>query len=421
LEENNVANPRIAIVHYSCPPVIGGVEFIIEAHALEFARAGYSARLIVGKGGDVHPAVRTVAIPEIDSKGGPIARTLQALSAGRVPRSFDGAVARVEQKLRRALRAVDVCMIHNVMTVHFNLVLTAALARIMGRPGKTRFIGWTHDMTFAEPVYARHQREAYPWSLLSGPVPGCDYCAISEQRQAQLSRLFGLPVSRIPVIPDGINVPRQLDLTSAAESVYRDENLSRVDIVAMTPTRILRRKNLGLGIEIVAALKKQGKSVRWLITGAPDPHNPEAMKVFHELLALRRKLGVQREVVFLGERLESRVSNADLRSFYSMSDMLLFPSDREGFGLPVLEGGLFALLPVLRDIPALREVGGRDAVYIRRRDTPAVVAARVISALDRRVTLRTRRRIISRYSWEAVFWDQILPAVLKPGSVWGRA
>ena len=45
-----MANPGIAILHYSCPPVIGGVEFIIEAHALEFARAGYPVRLIVGKG-----------------------------------------------------------------------------------------------------------------------------------------------------------------------------------------------------------------------------------------------------------------------------------------------------------------------------------------------------------------------------------
>ena len=34
------AKPNVAILHYSSPPVIGGVEFIIHAHAHEFAKAG---------------------------------------------------------------------------------------------------------------------------------------------------------------------------------------------------------------------------------------------------------------------------------------------------------------------------------------------------------------------------------------------
>ena len=417
-KDRNVANPGIAILHYSCPPVIGGVEFIIEAHALEFARAGYPVRLIVGKGETVDPRVRTVTIPEVGSKGGPVSGTLRSISRGRVPPSFETAVGRLAQKLRRALRGVDVCMIHNVMTVHFNLVLTAALARIMAGRGRTRFIGWTHDMTFMEPVYEAHQHDRYPWNLLSSPVPGCDYCAISSQRQTQLARLFGIPASRVPVIPDGIDVPRHLGLTPRVEALFRDEQLPRIEVVALTPTRILRRKNLGLGIEIVAAAKQQGTSVRWLITGAPDPHNPEAMNYFHELLALRRRFRLGKDVIFLSERSTARVSNEDLRSLYGVADVLLFPSDREGFGLPVLEAGLFGLLPVLRDIPALREVGGRDAVYIRRQDSPATVASRLVRAVAQRPTLRCRKRVVSRYSWHAVFGDRILPAVLSPESVW---
>lgn len=408
-----MSKPRVAILHYSCPPVIGGVEFIIEAHAVEFARAGYPVRLVVGAGGKVHRHVRTVTVPEIGSQGGPLADTLKELGRGRVPERFASDVEQVASKLQRALRDVDVCMMHNVMTVHFNLVLTAALARLMSRPGRTRFMAWTHDMTFAEPVYEAHQRDRYPWTLMSAPVSGCRYCAISEQRRKQLGRLFKLPASRIPVIPDGIDVTRHLALTPPVQDLYRKEKLFGVDVVAMTPARILRRKNLGLGMEVAGALKAQGKSLRWLITGAPDPHNPEAMKYYRELLALRKNLGLQRDVIFLGQRFDGPVSNEDLRSLYSISDMLLFPSDREGFGLPALEAGLFSLLLVLRAIPALKEVGGRDAVYLRDGEKAEAVAGRVVRALEGRPTLRYRKQVISEYSWEAVFRHKILPLVLE--------
>jgi hypothetical protein len=259
--------PTVAILHYSCPPIIGGVEFIMEAHAREFVEAGFKVKLIVGKGGTVDPEATTVVIPEIVSCGGPLSKVLLALDRGEVPDSFAAAVKRTEKKLVAALRGVDVCMMHNVMTMHFNMVLTAALTNVMKRSRSTRFIAWTHDLTFVDPVYEPHQHRRYPWSLLLQPQSGCDYCAISGQRQSEMHRLFRIPVARMPVIPDGISVPKYLCLTKKATRLFYEERLSTVDIVAITPARILRRKNLGVGMEVVAALKKRGKSVRWLITG----------------------------------------------------------------------------------------------------------------------------------------------------------
>jgi len=77
--------PSVAILHYSCPPVIGGVEFIIEAHARAFVETGYPIRFIVGRGGAGDPGIKTVVIPEIASRGGPNARVLKALASGSVP------------------------------------------------------------------------------------------------------------------------------------------------------------------------------------------------------------------------------------------------------------------------------------------------------------------------------------------------
>jgi glycosyltransferase involved in cell wall biosynthesis len=410
--------PTIAILHYSCPPVIGGVEFIMQAHAREFIEAGFKVKLIVGKGAEVDPDAVTVVIPEMVSSGGPLSKTLASLAHGEVPDNFDAAVKRLEKKLAAALRGVKICMMHNVMTMHFNMVLTAALTRVMKRSRSTRFIAWTHDLTFTDPVYEPHQHRRYPWSLLLQPQTGCDYCAISGQRQMEMKHLFRIPKNRIPVIPDGISVPKYLELTKKIKKLFYEERLSTVDLIAITPARILRRKNLGVGMEIIAALKKRGKSVRWLITGAPDPHNPESMKYYRMLISLRRKLKIHNEVVFLSERFDGHITHADLCALYRVADLRLFPSDREGFGLPVLEAGLAGLVVVISDIPALREIARRDAVYIHLGDSASTVARNIIAACSKRPELLFRKKVIRKYAWEVVFEDNILPAILTPAKVW---
>jgi glycosyltransferase involved in cell wall biosynthesis len=410
--------PTIAILHYSCPPVIGGVEFIMEAHAREFIEAGYKVKMIVGKGGEVSPEATTVVIPEMASSGGPLSKVLTSLDHGEVPNGFDAAVKRVEKKLVAALKGVNVCMMHNVMTMHFNMVLTAALTKVMKRSRSPRFIAWTHDLTFIDPAYEPHQHRRYPWSLLLQPQPGCDYCAISGQRQTEMQHLYRIPKNRIPVIPDGISVPEHMELTKKITKIFYEERLSTVDLIAITPARILRRKNLGVGMEIVAALKKRGKSVRWLITGAPDAHNPESMKYYRMLVSLRRKLKIENEVIFLSERFQDRLDHADICALYRISDLLLFPSDREGFGLPVLEAGLGGLVVVISDIPALREIAKRDAVYIHLGDSASVVAKNIIGAIKKRPELLFRKKVIKKYAWEVVFENNILPAILTPEKVW---
>jgi len=413
--------PRIAILHYSSPPVIGGVEFIIDAHARLFAEAGYKTELVVGRGESTHPGVPVTVIPELSADGGSLHKVIDALHHGRVPEELPDAVKQVERSLIDALRGVDVCMVHNVLTMHFNLVFTTALVNVIKRRPHIRFISWTHDSTFVDPNYADHQRRKdYPWKLLARPVRGCDYCVISNQRRSEISKVFGIPASRLAVIPDGMDVRQLLGLTRLVADLFVEEELYRQEIVALTPTRIVRRKKLETGLEIVAALKKMGKSVRWIITGAPDPYNEDAVQYFEELVALRRRLRLGNSVIFLCERWKQWVSNDDLRGLYGVSNMLLFPSEREGFGIPVLEAAITGLLVVVSDIPALRELGGKDTVYIYPKDSAETVACRILRGFNRSPRLVFRKKIIATYSWDAVFNEKILPAVVKPQSVWKK-
>jgi glycosyltransferase involved in cell wall biosynthesis len=75
-----------------------------------------------------------------------------------------------------------------------------------------------------------------------------------------------------------------------------------------------------------------------------------------EQAALARDLGVQ--VVVL-----PFVDRATLAAVYRRSALLVMPSEREGFGLPLLESLACGTPVVASDIPALKEVGGDAVTY----------------------------------------------------------
>ena len=65
------------------------------------------------------------------------------------------------------------------------------------------------------------------------------------------------------------------------------------------------------------------------------------------------------EIIWLGF-----VSKKELPVFYSMAEMLIYPSIYEGFGLPVLEAMACGTPVITSEISSLPEVGGNAVVYI---------------------------------------------------------
>ncbi|MBW8829371.1 MAG: glycosyltransferase family 4 protein [Burkholderiales bacterium] len=93
------------------------------------------------------------------------------------------------------------------------------------------------------------------------------------------------------------------------------------------------------------------------------------------------------ERMLLGDRLGARwtefgpVSSAQLRRLYSRSFAFLFPSDYEGFGLPVLEAMACGCPVVASAAASLPEVGGSAALYAAEQ-RPEFYAAALTSLLE---------------------------------------
>ncbi len=131
----------------------------------------------------------------------------------------------------------------------------------------------------------------------------------------------------------------------------------------------IARKRIDVLLRVVAELRRHRPDVRLVRVGGPFTA---------EQRALVRDLGLEGVIVVL-----PFLDRATLAAVYRRSAIVLLPSEREGFGLPVLEALACGTPVIASDIEALREVGGLAAQYCAPEDVIAWTEA-VIGALGER-------------------------------------
>ncbi len=109
------------------------------------------------------------------------------------------------------------------------------------------------------------------------------------------------------------------------------------------------RKRIDILLQVFAAVKKEIPAAMLLRVGGPLSADQQA---------LARKFRVESSIISL-----PFLTGRMLAAVYRKSTLLLLPSEREGFGLPLLEAMACGLPVVASDIPALREVGGNAARF----------------------------------------------------------
>ena len=150
-----------------------------------------------------------------------------------------------------------------------------------------------------------------------------------------------------------------------------------------------------------------------VVTGPPGPHNPANVQYLEELRELRAGRELSGRVHFLYEYGEGgkplHLSDAIIADFYRIADLLLFPSFREGFGIPVLEAGLARLPVFAADIPPVRESAGDLVHRFDPHSDPGQVAASVAAFLANDRSYLLKRRVLDRFTWGAVVERDIIP------------
>ena len=409
-----MSNPQIVILHYTAPPVIGGVESTIEQHARLLADAGYSVTILAGRGA---PGSNTVIIPELDSEHPDNLQIACALAENVVLPEFDVLHAVIENALAPILDGSDVVIVHNVLQHHFNMPLTAALHHLMDRGVARRVVAWCYDISrYVNPSSGVQLRYGFPWDLLRAYRSEITYVSVSSQRQRSLAKILGCPQDAIRVIPNGVDPALLLGLSELGQHLVEEFGLLQADLVILMPIRITRAKNIEFALQVTAALKASGIWPKLVVTGPPDPHAPDIQAYYHQLLALRHDLDVDDQVVFVYEGTSGlprplALSAIEVAELYRVCDLVLMPSHREGFGVPVLEGGLVGKPVFATAIPVLEDVDAESVYVIEPDESPEQVAARIKGWMRDNRAHRLRRRVRQDYGWPIIFARSIQPLI----------
>lgn len=352
---------KIAIIHYTKPPTIGGVERVVSLQELQLKMLGHMVDIFTAK------------------------------------------------TLPKSLSSYDTVIVHNVFTMPFNLALTRRLHELAAGWKKGKWINWVHDVAAINPHYAHLPWEDKKHQILKKPPPNCIHVAVSELRRAEYANMTGLPLKNVRIIPNSVFALDVLGTDIYLAARMDLDSLWKKDFIFIHPTRIVRRKNLEMALRIVAAVRDLGYSVAYLVTGAPDPHNPDYHAYFAELKKQISRLKLKSSCHFLGEEMD--LHHQQVYSLLRLSDALLFPSTSEGFGLPLLEAAVAGLPVYCSDIPAHREVATQDARFFGLDEDPAVIAKRIVN--DNQLQLHRRRReVYAKYDFETVA-HRHLPRLLR--------
>jgi glycosyltransferase involved in cell wall biosynthesis len=220
----------------------------------------------------------------------------------------------------------------------------------------------------------------------------CDSSAIRDE----VVRRGLIPSERLEVVPNGVH-----PIFTAVADPDADAEICRLlgrrttnSIEILHVGSIQPRKRIDLLLRIFAAVRANSRDARLIRVGG---------SLTKQNQALAEQLGVSDAIAIL-PFLERRV----LAAAYRRADVVVLPSDAEGFGLPIIEALACGVPVIASDLPVLREVGGNAARYCAVGDVDAWSSAivDVIRERDANGSAHLERRAratahASRFSWSA--------------------
>ena len=111
---------NIVLVHFSAPPVVGGVETVLEHQAEQLDRAGHHVRILAGRGQTWDARIPVEVLARLDVRHPQTLKVKASLDAGTVPDQFAGLVQQIQSDLQRSVSSAQVVIAHNVASPNKN-------------------------------------------------------------------------------------------------------------------------------------------------------------------------------------------------------------------------------------------------------------------------------------------------------------
>ena len=235
-------------------------------------------------------------------------------------------------------------------------VIDHSYAQLVHRLPAERTVVTCHDLdTFRSVLYPEQEVRSAPFKMMTRHILSglqraaritCDTAAVRDE----MLSLDLVPAERLVVVPVGVS-----DTYSTTGDP--DADRAAAQLIASAPDAIevlhvgstIARKRIDVLLDTFAAARRQHPRLRLVRVGGA--FTTEQRQRVHDL-GLDGSIA---ELPLLDER--------TLAAVYRRAALLLQPSGREGFGLPIIEAMACGTPVIASDIPALREVGGTAAEF----------------------------------------------------------
>lgn len=211
-----------------------------------------------------------------------------------------------------------------------------------------------HDTDAFRALLATGERESslprfFVKRVLAGLRRAAVVACVSEHTRQELLAHALVEPARLVVAPNGVHPSCTPNPDAAADDDAMELTgpVGGADLLHVGST--IPRKRIDVLLEVLAAVAHRRPSTRlWRVGGAfTDQQRARA-----------RELGVEHLITVL-----PFVSRPVLAALYRRASLVVLTSEREGFGLPVIEAMACGAPVVCTDLPVLREVGGEAAEY----------------------------------------------------------
>jgi glycosyltransferase involved in cell wall biosynthesis len=187
-------------------------------------------------------------------------------------------------------------------------------------------------------------------------------------------------------------VPNGIDTTLAADAAATPRG-GRVDVAFVG--RLIDEKRVDRLLDALALLASRGRTLRCAIVGDGPARDG--------LMAQSATLGLGEQVTFTGA-----IAEADVRAVLADAELFVTPSDREGFGISVIEAQLAGAVPIVVRGPHTAAPDlGRDGVdgVLCEPDAASLAAAieRHVARPEALASMRRAGRVAAlRFDWDDI-------------------
>lgn len=298
-------------------------------------------------------------------KGGFFRRNLVGLPQMMRAQNIDAVISQYVRPFRS--RAPTVSVIHDVLFLDFPALFS----------WRYRFI----------------RKVLFGWAARHSDV----IITVSDYSRDRIAHHFGLAPDLIDVLPNAVEIHTSLP------SHRGNAQDRRAPLRLLYVSRFETRKRQHWCVSAARKLALRGRAVELTLVGQAD--GPYADEV-RAMIAADTLPG-------LAIAIRSDVSRDELDTLFTRTDLFLFPSQCEGFGIPVIEAAAHGVPCVVSANTAMIELADTYAGLAVETDDPSTFVDMVMQAVDRLPTLKEQAIVGAPAVRHAYRWSDVARRFLE--------